>query len=629
MPNRYFQPAEFTPLNTYSPLPFEDLLQVGLLKQKRADENLGFLKPQGLSSIEEHDPYRNSYLQSYNQKSKELIAKGIDPASKQFREEAMKTAYQFANNPNLQVLKRSEEEKKNWRESVDVLNKQGNYAYWRDPQYLKQKQFEAYKQGLATNPYLDESGNPVEFSSKTAQAAEDWNKPVTDLFDKVKADGKLKDIEEIDPTTGNVIGIKKGYEGIAAKKIDDLAINNVPAFLNTAGGRDFIDKLKFDNPDISKNELIRAAHEHISRVGKNYIYGKVNEGSDVQYGPQDVREALGRTVTHTNTPVQALTMSGQEVPELEFDKNGNVGDRSKGILDLSRVTYAKNGSDYNPENNLTKNYNSDSEQWKDERKMEEAGYYILNRDRGTYNKQEDEKFVKDIQAKFPTLSKLKPKEAFASYKEAIKDYKQRTLQDINPSGEWKKSTVEDLTADFTTRGATLIGGNPNINTFEGDGGIMDQLGYSPESESDRKQFTEAIKSVKIQPLGTNYAGAFVVQVPSKKDGITRRIEIEPDDAQKQAFLRSNTLSKMLESSILNPTLNVQPILLNGLNYKPIADISNKTGKIETKIEISDAQGNILGYRTLDDVYASDEKLYIGNKEKFLGSNLPTNKAKDK
>lgn len=303
MPNLYdtFTPAE------WEPLPYSDLLQAGLHKQKRRDETLSFLKPQGLSSIEEHDSYRNSYMNAYRQKSEELLKSGVDLGSKEGRDKAQRLAYTFANDPNIQKLKRSEENKKEFLESKRKAQEKGTYSDYLNPIADKEAQYELYKQGKADNPWIDKNGDVIEFPKVAVGEVQDRVKPATELFDKMKANGNLSDITTIDPNTGNLIGKVKGWEGIASKRIKDQATENIPLFLQTLGGRDFIKELQYHKPNITKDELILATKDHLDRIADNYVYNKYTNKDDISFGPEDIRKALKTTeVPYYESPLSSI-----------------------------------------------------------------------------------------------------------------------------------------------------------------------------------------------------------------------------------------------------------------------------------------------------------------------------------
>lgn len=584
----------------YQPLPYDDILKAGLLKDQRVNQNLGMMKPLGLDSIEEHDPYRMNYVKNFNQQASQLIDKYKDPGSADFSKGLKELVYSNANNPYIEVLKRSKENKKEWSEKVGKLQSEGKYAYWRDPEYLRQEQFKLFKEGKAPNPYLNPDGSPKEFSSTYAGEAQDWNKPVMDLFDKMKEDGSFNDVTAPDEN-GNLVGKKKGWEGITKSKMMREAIKQIPSFLHTAAGRDFIEKQRFDHPGISNEDILKAAADHMETIADLYIHGKSTTGSDFHYGPDDLRKILNeRQVTHTDTPVNALDLG--ETPEIKF-KDGKPVVEDEYSSPAGAYTVgpmgAQVGSPINPKK--------------------------FTPEQRAAREQEANKFIQDIQKTFPQLKGLSPEQAYKSYTEAKKNFSKQASQDINPSGEWKKSMIPDLVGDMFTRSSTLEGGNGKMFTLEGDGGVMEQLGYNPSDEADRKVFKEAVESVKIQPKGP-HGGDFVIQVPDKKEGITKRIYIKPDAEQQQSFLRTKMLSEGISELIKNPSTTVNPINIGGATYIPKVEFDKNTNSFIPKVVIVTPNGE-THETNLDEISASDERTW--KKSPFLGSNLTTSEGKKK
>lgn len=604
--NPYFIPAEYE----YQPYPIDFLLRAGEYKQRRADQvhdDLAKMQGQiaGLSSIQEHDPYRNKFVQDFNNQALELINSNQDYSSPDFRRKSRELIYGAANNQYLQTLNRSIENKKAYLDEVEKLKASNEYREYNDP----------YAGGFQG---IDEQGNPIEFQRQSPIAYSSHEEPVYAMFDKIKASGFLKDSTAYDPETNMYGSIKAGSEGVALKTLHN-AIHNpktgtglINTFLGTEGGQDFQRKFLYEHPGATGEDLANAAAKHMDNIARLYVYNKSTSGSDISLGPEWANQYTdsGQRPTHTSSPVEEEGLSA--ATDFKFDANG--------MLDTSASSAKEPQFIFDDTGAMIKNpaYYAGATQEQSARGHEQRGQ------------------LANIRAMYPNLATMNDKSLFEVYQKALKNYNQKSKLDINPSPNANSVITNNLKTDMFTRPATLVGGNQKVNVFEGDGGIMDQLHYDSSSPEDRKAFLEHVQNVKIQPQGL-VPGSYAISVPDKKTGISRRIYVAPDVEVQQAFGRTFTLGKVVKGVLEGKTTEATVPYGNNI-YQVKTSIPNpKHPSVEVEIHVLDAQGNPIMIptadgkqepfvTTLDEIYQNDEKGYTrsGFNRSNVGKDKPVN-----
>lgn len=594
--------AEQPIIDTYVPLPFNELLKAGEQVQNRADKNRGDLKSLVIPSITEHDKPANDMINSWNSYANKLAN---DPntnlADPRLGAQITQQLNNLKNSPNIKIYNRAIQDKAKYEANIEDAQKKGKLTDYNDPQY-RNKQLLA--QGI--NPYIDKNGNPLDYGATDVPEAQDWAKPVTDLFDKIKDSGYMNDV--IDSQTGNSAGIKKGYEGVAEQKLNDLIVDPrkgtelVTNFLNSDGGRDFQRKQVFDNPKITGVEMASAAIKHMRDIAQLYVHGKSTNSSienDIQAAQRGVTDSPS-TVSPFNIDPQTNINS----LDIKFDDRGN------------RVT---------PMTGDTKYVNKPG--------IGEEGIYDPNRiqainqpdiiDQEKDKKQQD--YINNIKTNHPELSKIGSREATSkeitdNFNKAVENARQKLTYDINPSTEFKKAKVEDIHSDFWNRSVTLQGGNPDIHTMFGDGGVASQLGY--KNAEDLQKAVKDEGDIKIIKFGPD-AGHFKLIIPNKNTDEKSTVLVQPDYQQDQIFLRSKAIGNAMKSSIENGGSEVP---INGMGYPmKLLKPTINNGSFEFKVEITDQKGN--KHIVTPEQIAEDEKQHLMNSG-FAGTNLGTTKSKE-
>lgn len=292
MANRFNTLPEYQPwVSSYIPLPLDTIMKAGAMKQEEYDSTKLALQKSLLeskiNSIEEHDPWRVNYIKNFNDDVQKLVNSDIDFGSYEGKNATQNLISKYSQDPNLEVLKRSIENKKQTMEDWAAIQKEGKGAYWNDPT-LKDRQLET----LGINPYIDEKGNPLNYDRKITYAYSDHNKPIYDLFDKMK-DSTMGKSGAWSHFTADKTAIESGkhiVDGIDAEKVIAVADANVHNYMSSDGGQDFLRKFEFDHkaellqmtPEEREKAEVNAARDRMYTVGMAYVHNKLTEDSDIK-----------------------------------------------------------------------------------------------------------------------------------------------------------------------------------------------------------------------------------------------------------------------------------------------------------------------------------------------------------
>lgn len=295
MVNKYDNPAEYNPIikpiSQYVSLPFEELAYALGNKQRGADQQVTDVQNNAnalnMQTIREHEPSRNQFVQEYNNQFMQLLDSGIDPTSSEFVRQKKQILDKLAKDQRPGIYKRSIEAQKQQNEYNEGLRKQGKYGYYNDP----------YSKGFQG---MDESGNPLEYQFKPYNPTEDRIEPVLSFFKNAKPSGSEREGFQLDQS-GNIIGVKKGYEGVGQKFIENNSKNYLQPFLNSNAGRDFVSE--YAHLGYGKDQIEQLALEHINELGQVFIHGNSKEGTDFKYAPEHVGAGLEEAAFNMQAPI--------------------------------------------------------------------------------------------------------------------------------------------------------------------------------------------------------------------------------------------------------------------------------------------------------------------------------------
>lgn len=275
MTNRFESPLSTKPISRYIQLPFQEIHQALRSRQDEYDKMVAQQDQTkqnvlGLNSISEHDDYRDAYVQKVNSAFEELHSKNLDPSRQEYQKAQGDIIRGLASDPNLQVLKRSILNKKEYLDNVEKLKQEGKYANYND--YYK------------ANPFtgINEDGSINEFQRLPVYSAEDHIKPVDDYFKNLKANSRKFDgITGFDKENGTITSGGQSTKEITARRVAEAAREFVPSFLRSQEGRDF-SRMMIANGVTNEQELVKSAYDHINRLGRINIFKETENSNDMK-----------------------------------------------------------------------------------------------------------------------------------------------------------------------------------------------------------------------------------------------------------------------------------------------------------------------------------------------------------
>ncbi len=556
--NRYNQIFNQQPwISSYIPLPLSEIAKAGAVKQEQYDTNKDVLNKSildnNIKSIEEHDPYRQQYIKNFTDQAQALVDSNIDFGSHQGRSAIQNLVKQNANNPYLQTLTRSIDNKKQTLEDLEAIKKEkGAYGYWNDPflQIDKEK-------SLGFNKFINSDNTPKEFPRMTINRREDHVKPVYDLFDKVKEDTDLAAWAQFSGDQTTISTGKKGWKGITPEKIMALADRNIDTFKNTEGGQDFLRKFQFDYA----NEISKMSPEQYQKVEDDYVKDHLyNIGS--AYVSSNAIEDRGLSATSllgkkydekvanktTSTQSEALPGSlikmDSDIEKLEFNSDGTI----KPITTMEKQIIGMAGSNLKTPSGTNTLYKAKQFDMEANKKV----VALVNK----------------LQNENPELRGLKQKEVIEAYKNSVKSLSSESVPLQSISGQAAINIGDAIARNKIQRNFYLFDGNGQTE----DGTLSTVLDKLDISEED---FDKALKNgIGGYTQAGPVSGGYYVDVKDE-DGKSRRVVISPDEEMKSIFRTSQMVNEARKSMIptkVNPMPGIEILVVpnitkNGNNWK--------------------------------------------------------------
>lgn len=244
----YSQPAHSDFINTYSPIPFQELMSAGA--QKRQDYE------QGLQNLTQ--TYQDAYNLKYipNSKDEEYIKGHVIPSIKSIVD---KYSTMDLSDPIVRRQMRND-----LNTNIDpsrIRDIQSSYTGWQQNQQTRQKLMQEGKY----KPVFDYQDKGYDTSSqgiysRMTPAALDYRKKASDYFDKLKGDSYIT-------PSGEVV------ETLDPRKIDYTASGNIQDFIQSVEGQQMVAEYYATHSD-SKLSPSEVSHQYLLDVGRERLYSQ-------------------------------------------------------------------------------------------------------------------------------------------------------------------------------------------------------------------------------------------------------------------------------------------------------------------------------------------------------------------
>ena len=308
---QYDSPAQASFINTYSPIPFNELMQAGAMKEKQYET--------GLNSLQQNYEDTNNLKYIPNSKDEQYIKQTVIPHAKSIFEK-----YSTEDLSDPIVIRQLRMELNNGIDTQRIKDIQNSY--------------EGYKQYIGERAKLQQKGklSPIEgnpnnnwdssINGTFQQLPNEWSDPIKGLQDRY-FDG-LKSQTMRNPHTGQPIPDARGYytSAITANRIAQETESNLDNALATPDGQNAVAlyRHQYSIPStISDKDVLRQA---MLGAGHKYIEDKT-EGS-----PWTERELKGRD-EKPNDPVRGV----EKTPLVEVGQNRGVKSTDFDLQNISKI----------------------------------------------------------------------------------------------------------------------------------------------------------------------------------------------------------------------------------------------------------------------------------------------------
>lgn len=359
--SRFETPADYTPINTYVPLPYQEIALGLQQKQKRYDDNEEMqFKLENLIKTIKADPNRQFMLKElddeYFSKIDDLASTIHDKGDMRYKSELRKIAGKFQTDERVRNLNTSyanygkyqEDAMKNKEKMTDFYD-----SYKQDAQSIEQMK----KAGIAT-PTFNYNGMLYK---------QDYVKDMDDLVRGIAKDGLAKEgyltYPKGHPQAGELMindygqytKNGKSWEGVSVDKVKQIADLSVDPFLSKDSSRYFVDQLygkqtSYDEltPE-QKTNVRNAASQTMKQIAAKQVFGDSKYTTDLanlsKYATDKLEDKENNSMQMNTYDSGSYNTEYQSVlPKFEF-KNGNIAipDKPKTALEKNPYKAAKIG----------------------------------------------------------------------------------------------------------------------------------------------------------------------------------------------------------------------------------------------------------------------------------------------
>lgn len=271
--NRFDKPAKQPLLDTTVSMPNPNLDLSGLFKYGETIEPkitaAKSLDIDPVASIRQHDTRALELQEQTNQRFLDLLDDpNVDPLSTDFQVAKNKIVRDHINNPDLRKIQRSIS---NWEAYQKDKSKMGaDYRWYNDPNL-----------GFTGT---DDQGNLVEFAPQALAAYSDHAAPALELFNVTKASAsKRGEWSDVMDSEGKFTKVTKGGKGRTQEFMNYLAENNLGAYLESAGGQDFVRQRRAEGA--TNDEIEESALTYLKGLAANYVYKETSYDEDLKFAP--------------------------------------------------------------------------------------------------------------------------------------------------------------------------------------------------------------------------------------------------------------------------------------------------------------------------------------------------------
>jgi hypothetical protein len=297
---RYDSPAQQQLMQTYSPVPFQELMQAGAAKQNSYDQGAA-AKDAYYSQLSNVKVAPGQDEQDYNDKIAKLSSSLKDLTTNT----PDMSSYEFKS--NLNNIIREQNKDSWWRnaqqnrdlyvkaaQQVQEEKNKGNVDYNLLPAYQYMHNFE--KKG--TQGLMQEGNGMFQLPGTTKYA--DYGERMDKILNEVKPDSS--DVTGYD--SSGYMQVKQGHENRTIGKLVQAGMSRIGEFSSTLEGQNFNNKLTAQlGHQPTQEEYLHAYHDMVTSIATGKVYHKANYGVnfDKSHGDWQDENSGGDKYQYTNS----------------------------------------------------------------------------------------------------------------------------------------------------------------------------------------------------------------------------------------------------------------------------------------------------------------------------------------
>lgn len=531
--SRFDTPADYTPINTYVPLPYQELAQGLLIKQKRYDDNEEMqFKLENLIKTIKADPNRQFMLKElddeYFSKIDDLASTIHDKGDMRYKSELRKIAGKFQTDDRVRNLNTSYANHLKYQED-SIKNKEKMTDF-----------YDSYKQDAQSIEQMKKAGiTTPTFNYNGMLYKQDYVKDMDDLVKGIAKDGLAKEgyltYPKGHPQAGELMingygqYTKNGrdYEGVSVAKVKQIANLSVDPFLGKESSRYFVDQLygkqvNYDKLTPEQKTNVRTvAAQTMQQIAAKQVFADTKQTTDLrnlsEYATGKLENANQQVLSETflTEKYDSGNESKSPLDGLEFDESGQLKVPSKNEFDLD-----------------TKGKISDNP--------------LLAISRTSFTPKKDTEKYKEQKAKLdeviknnPGFESKTPKEAAEIYNAAVKNNSQISTpyKDIRGAAN-KYYTEQVFKGDLNTRGISLIMSKGGSSKTQG----LSQI--SKTLDLDEKELRAQMKESRVNGIMNGEKPGMFTATVLDGGGNKVTVGITPSVEQGKHFTRSWAAGKL-------------------------------------------------------------------------------------
>jgi hypothetical protein len=277
MPSNRFdtsQPQEY--VSQHVPLPFEAIAALGEKTQKAHDAAIddtyklkdlmtkvpAIYDPNlGLSNIQKKKELDAQFAPKIDDLTNKIMAGDVNATR-----ELEQLKRDFANNPVRQELENSYVDYQAYKK--DMVDKKDAYAIYKDPYRNK--------------ALINEAGELQPFRYSGMGEIQDHASEARDQMKDIAKMGYDSKNSTLNLEDGNIYTKDSHGKYIKDTRVRELANRKAKDFIQTEKGKDFLELIKYQNPNATPQELYKHVSDYLYNAGSNQVFSDIGGGTDVQ-----------------------------------------------------------------------------------------------------------------------------------------------------------------------------------------------------------------------------------------------------------------------------------------------------------------------------------------------------------